>query len=50
VEYAAAYWERGHPCPLSADRREKKIEWQTSESDEPPFAGTAGILARNERR
>jgi hypothetical protein len=23
LEYAAAYWERGHPCPLSAYWREK---------------------------
>jgi hypothetical protein len=23
LKYAVAYWERGHPCPLSARRREK---------------------------
>jgi hypothetical protein len=23
LEYAAAYWERGHPFPLSAVKREK---------------------------
>jgi hypothetical protein len=36
-------------CPLSAIRREKKIEWQPLEIDEPPLAGTAGIPACNER-
>jgi hypothetical protein len=36
-------------CPLSAGRREKRIEWQLLEIDEPPLAGTAGIPACNER-
>jgi hypothetical protein len=33
----------------SAARREKRIEWQPNETDEPPVAGTADIPVRNER-
>jgi hypothetical protein len=35
--------------PLSAYRREERLEWQPLRGDEPPLAGTAGILASSER-
>jgi hypothetical protein len=34
---------------MSAYRREKKVEWQPLEIDEPPFAGTAGIAGSESR-